>query len=65
MDYGGGIRGVPENDRFYCASGSALRGYVDGISTYSEERGFPPAEAGFIKVKITGGVLESVEKVYL
>jgi UDP-2,3-diacylglucosamine pyrophosphatase LpxH len=56
---------IEENDRWYCVSGSALRAYVEGVSTYAEEKGYPPTELGYIKVIIKDGSVEDVEKVRL
>ncbi len=56
---------IHEDDRYYACCGSALRGYVEGISTYIEKRGYEPTEIGCIKIEIKADKVNNVEKVFL
>lgn len=53
---------IPEDERFFCSSGSILRTYADGLSTYGEIAGYRPTEMGFIKITVKNDKLVSVEK---
>jgi len=57
-----GLYRIPEEDKWYAATGSVLRSYVDGMSTYGEERGFQATELGCIAIIVRNGKM-SVEKV--
>lgn len=56
---------VPEEEKYYVACGSTLRGYIEGFSTYVEEAGYAPAEIGCIKLTIKNDKLVKVEKEFL
>lgn len=56
---------IPEEDKWYCCTGSVLRAYVEGVSTYAEEFGLQATELGCVKIVVKNGKLEGVEEVYL
>jgi len=53
---------IPDDERFFCSSGSILRTYLEGSTTYGEIAGYRPTESGFIKVTVKNDKLISVEK---
>lgn len=61
-----GEHGVIHPDsRWYGSTGSCLRSYVEGITTYSEMAMYPPAELGMIKLIVRDKELQRIEKVIL
>jgi hypothetical protein len=56
---------VPEEEKYYVACGSTLRGYIEGSSTYVEEAGYGAAEIGCIKLTVKADKLVKVEKEFL
>jgi len=60
-----GLYRIPEEDRWYFSSGSALRQYLGGVSGYAERAGYPPSEIGCIKISVKNDKLKNIEKVYL
>ena len=56
---------IHEDYRFYCSTGSFVRGYVEGVTTYVEKAMFAPTELGMIKATITKDVMTNVEKIIL
>ena len=56
---------IPEEEKWYVSSGSLLRGYMEGYSTYVEQAGYAPAELGCIKITVKNDKLYKVEKYYL
>lgn len=56
---------IPENLRFYCATGSFLKTFHVGATSYSERFGYNPAELGYIKVEIHDKEITSVRKVII
>jgi hypothetical protein len=65
IDKSRGLFRVPEEEKWYVACGSFLRGYIEGASTYVEEAGYPAAEIGCIKLTIKNDELVKVEKEFL
>lgn len=41
---------IPEEDKWYLATGSALRSYMNGVSGYAERSGYPASEIGCIEI---------------
>ncbi len=54
---------IPPENRWYACTGSFLRAYSLGVSTYSEIAEYPPAELGYIKVIVQDREVIDVQKV--
>jgi len=54
-----------EDARWFCSTGSFVRGYINGATTYVEKAMYPPTELGFIKISTRGYQVDIVEKVIL
>jgi hypothetical protein len=54
-----------EDARWYCSTGSFMRGYIYGATSYGEKLMYPPTELGFIKISVKNGRVENVEKIIL
>lgn len=49
--------------RWYGCTGSWLKLYQDGVSSYSEVHGYDPVELGYLKLKVSGGVIQDLERI--
>ena len=56
---------IPESLRYYCNTGSFLKTFHLGASSYSERFGYNPTEIGFIKIEIQDKKIIGVTKVCL
>jgi hypothetical protein len=56
---------IHEDSRWYCSTGSVLRTFILGATTYSEKAMYPPTELGMIRLVVKGGRLKDVQKVTL
>ena len=56
---------IPEEYRWYAATGSFVLGQLEGVTTYVEKAMFSPTELGMVEAVIRGGRLASVEKILL
>lgn len=54
-----------EDARWFCSTGSFMKGYIYGATTYVEKKMYPPTELGFIKISIKKGQVDNVEKIIL
>ena len=55
INVGDGLYRIPEDDVYYVCTGSFLKGYVEGISTYVEEKGYSPTELGWVEIDVKNG----------
>ena len=53
---------VAVEDRYYCSTGSYLRGFMDGVTTYSERAMYPPCEIGGVRCEIREDELVGAKK---
>ncbi len=65
LDKRRGIYRVPEEEKYYACCGAFLRAYVEGISTYTEERGLEASELGYLRIDIENDKIKRVETVKL
>jgi hypothetical protein len=56
---------LSEDDRWFCSTGSVLRGYVEGECTYVEEVGYEATELGYIKMTVKNDKIYKIEKCIL
>ena len=56
---------IGEDYRYYCSTGSFVKGYLDGVDTYVERAGYAPTELGMIRVVIQKDKVVDVEKIIL
>jgi hypothetical protein len=55
INTGKGMYRIPEDDVYYMCTGSFLKGYIEGVSTYVEEKGYSPTELGWVEIDIKNG----------
>ena len=51
------------HQRWYCSTGSFLRGYVDGIDTYASVKGYPPVELGYCLLRVEDTKIVGLDEV--
>lgn len=56
---------IPESLRWYCSTGSFLKTFHIGASSYSERFGYNPTELGFIKIEVNDKQISDVKKIML
>ena len=56
---------IPETQRWYCSTGSFIRGYMEGITTYVERGMYYPTELGYIEIQMKNGRVAEVREVIL
>jgi len=54
---------IDPDSRWYCNTGSFLKSFVMGASTYSELAEYPPVELGFLIVKWRGDRIEGIDRI--
>lgn len=54
---------IAEDDRWFASSGALLKAYIEGSSTYAEDRGYRPTELGCIKLTVIKDELKSIEEI--
>lgn len=54
-----------QDDRWYGSSGGFMPGYVEGISTYVEKKGYKPTEMGCVKAVVKNNKFRGLEEVKL
>lgn len=54
---------IPSDFRWFCATGSFLKLFEDGISGYAERMMYDPVELGYIVVNVKNGKINNVQKV--
>jgi len=54
---------IPPEARFFGATGSFLRTFVEGMETYSELAQYPPTELGYLKATIQAGEVVDLQEV--
>lgn len=52
---------IPEDDKWYICTGSFLRGYMEGISSYVEEFGMGVTELGWVEMEVKNGKPYKIE----
>ena len=62
IDFVSSSGAIHEDCRWYCATGSFLKGRQDDITTYVEEAMYDPTELGYIQVFVERGKVVKVEK---
>jgi len=56
---------IPEDDRWYCNTGSFMKTNLIGVSTYSEQAMYDPLETGYVVLNGSNGDIDSIEKVVI
>lgn len=56
---------IHPDHRWYVNTGSYLKLYVEGISSYGERMGLSPVELGYCVIKVREGKVSSVEKIVI
>ncbi len=65
IDKSKGLYRIPEEDKYYVCSGSALRAYVEDVPSYVENAGYSATELGCIMIEVKNDKLYKVEEVIL
>lgn len=55
VDKDKGLYRVHDDDKYYIGTGSFLKGYIEGISTYVEEMGLGMTELGWVEIEVKNG----------
>lgn len=65
LDRNKGLYRIPEEERWFCVCGSALRGYIEGVSTYVERFGYKATELGCVEIIVKNDKVHDVKEIIM